>query len=402
MSALAGCVLVGLLAWGQAALASPATTSGNVLPKNCRNRVHTPPAVDSSEVPPPGSTVPPPPPVPDTPIGGKRMDGCGYVLPGGAPPLPRQLRFQSWVLFDVDTGAVLAARDPHARLRPASLAKLLLALTAVRELPRDMVVTGTHSDANMAGTRVGIGPGGKYTVDQLMHGLLMHSGNDIAHALARKLGGRETALRKENDLAHSLGALDTRIESPSGLDAPGMCTSAYDLSVIFDRVLHNPYLASILHTHTFPFPGYGDKPGFPIANDNRLLTRYPGDLGGKTGYTDDATHTYANSARRHGHQIGLIMMHNDNKLAGMYRNGRALMDYGFALQRAGTEPVGRIVHSRPDGDTRPPASTPDAQAGAATATGTGGGGNATLTALAALAALVVAASLTIVWRRRTT
>lgn len=395
------CVLVGT-AVAPAATAAPSPKPP--LPTNCRNRVHTPPAVDSSEQPAPGSTVPPPPTVPAQPVGGDRMGNCGYVLPRGAPPLPKDLRFQSWVLFEPDTGDVLAARDPHARLRPASLAKLLLALTVVRNLPKNEVVTGTHADANMAGTRVGMGPGGKYTVDALMHGLLMASGNDTAHALAGQLGGKEAALRKENTLAHSLGALDTRIEAPSGLDAPGMCTSAYDLSVIFRQVLRNPYLAGILRTETFPFPGFGGKPAFVVANDNRLLRTYPGDVGGKTGYTDDATHTYANSAQRDGHQVALIMMHNDNMLAGMYRNGRALMDYGFALEAANTRPVGRIVQQAPDRTTDALAvPTHTAEAPAATtgaAAGSTGSGAGLAWGLSLAGLLAVAGALTWTWRRR--
>lgn len=275
------------------------------------------------------------------------MGECAYVLPKGAPPLPRGLRFQSWVLFDVDSGTVLAARDPHARLRPASLAKMLLALTVARTLDRKQVVVGTRADANIEGTRVGIGPGGHYTVDQLLHGLLMHSGNDIAHAFARTLGGREQALRKENALARKFGAMDTHIASPSGLDAPGMCTSAYDLALIFNRLLHDDYLASIIHTQQFPFPGYGKKSGFVVYNDNDLLGSYAGDLGGKTGYTNDATHTFANAATRHGDTVGLIMMHNDNHLAGMYRNALALMDYGFTLASRDLPAVGKLVNGPP-------------------------------------------------------
>ncbi len=390
------CSLVGLLACG---LAVPVAAAP--LPTNCPDRVHTPKAVDSSEVPAPGSTVPAPPPVPAKPVGGEQLAGCGYVLPKGAPPLPAKLRFQSWVIFDVNSGDVLAARDPHARLRPASLAKMLLALTVARELEPGTVVIGTQADANAEGTRVGIGRGGKYTVDQLLHGLLMHSGNDIAHALAMRLGGMPQALRKENALAHSLGALDTQVESPSGLDAPGMSTSAYDLSVIFDQVLHNPYLTSLIHTRSYPFPGFGGKPGFLVINDNQLLANYPGDIGGKTGFTDDATHTYANAAERDGHKIGLIMMHNDNHLEGMYQNGLALMNYGFALAKARSPAVGRLVSANPD--KAAVAVTPTAVAAAGTAGSEGHSFSGLMTALVLVALVLIALALGLwLYRRRST
>jgi D-alanyl-D-alanine carboxypeptidase (penicillin-binding protein 5/6) len=302
-----------------------------------------PPAVDSSEALAPGQPSPTPVPLPATPAGGPRMAGCGFVLPPGAPPLPTDLAFESWVIQDLDTGAVLAARDPHARQRPASLIKLLLAQVVARELNPATPVTGTQEDANQPGTRVGIGPGGRYTVGMLVNALLMASGNDAAHALAMQLGGMRAAVDKMNALARELGAQDTRAASPSGLDAPGMSASAYDLSIIFKTDLATPLLASAMHTVRMPFPGYGTKPGYMLNNDNLLLRTYPGDMGGKVGYTTDAQQTYANAAERDGHRIALVMTRGTNHIVGRWQNARELMNYGFALESAHTAPVGYIV-----------------------------------------------------------
>src|SRR5690606_39526019 len=90
---------------------------------------------------------------------------------------------------DLDTGAVLAAQAPHARHRPASTLKVLTALTAIRSLNPDQVVQGTAEDQAIEGSKAGIGPGGQYTVRQLLAGLLLNSGNDTAQALARAMGG---------------------------------------------------------------------------------------------------------------------------------------------------------------------------------------------------------------------
>lgn len=316
-------------------LPTPATT--------CPDQVAPPSAIDASEKPSPGQSAPPPVPEPASPAGGPRMAECNYVLPPGAPPLPLDLGFESWVLQDLDSGAVLAARDPHARQRPASLIKLLLAQVVVRELDPNRPVVGTQDDADQQGTRVGIGPGGQYTVGLLLHGLLMASGNDIAHALAVQLGGVQVAVEKMNALAHQLGMADTRAASPSGLDAPGMSTSAYDLSIIFRTDLANPLIADAVHTAQLAFPGYGAKPGFVVNNDNQLLRDYPGDLGGKTGYTDDAQQTYANAAARNGHRIALVMTHGTNHLSGRWQNARELMDYGFTLENLRSAPVGQLV-----------------------------------------------------------
>lgn len=275
------------------------------------------------------------------------MAECGYVIPSGAPPLPDKLDFASWVLSDLDTGAVLAARAPHARQRPASIIKILLALVVTNHLDPDMVVVGTHADANVVGSKVGIGPSGHYTVRQLLYGLLMQSGNDAAHALARQLGGVDETVRKMDALARRLGAQDTRVARPSGLDGPGMSTSAYDESLFFRAAMRQPLLTEIFQTSSYDFPGYGDKPGYTIGNDNRLLENYPGDLGGKTGYTNDALHTYVNAAKRDGHRVALVMMRGMNHLRGMYRNADELMNYGFALEAANTRPVGHLVTAEP-------------------------------------------------------
>lgn len=309
----------------------------------CPDQVAPPPAVDSSETLAPAQPSPTPVPEPPTPAGGARMAECGYILPTGAPALPRDLGFQSWVIQDLDTGAVLAAKDPHARERPASLIKLLLAQVVARELKPATPVIGTQADANQQGTRVGIGPGGKYNVGMLVNALLMASGNDAAYALATQLGGVRQAVAKMNALAAQLGAQDTRAASPSGLDAPGMSASAYDLSIFFRLDLATPLLATAMHTTQMPFPGYADKPGYMIDNDNLLLRTYPGDIGGKVGYTTDAQQTYANAATRDGHRIALVMTRGTNHIVGRWQNARELMNYGFALEAAHTAPVGYLV-----------------------------------------------------------
>lgn len=315
--------------------------------------------------------------------------------------MPSDLGFQSWLIEDLDTGVVLAARDPHARQRPASLIKLLLALTVVRELDPKMVVVGTQEDANQEGTRVGIGVGGRYTVNQLVHALLMHSGNDAASALARSLGGVAATLDKMNALARSLGALDTRAATPSGLDAPGMATSAYDLAVIFRAALTNPLIADAVHTSVMPFPGFGGKPGFTITNDNDLLTSYPGDIGGKTGYTDDAQQTYANAAEHNGHRIALIMLRGTNHVDGRWRNAKELMDYGFTLEGLRIAAVGQIVDASPPPEalTAPPTpQRPDPLRGKPTTTmSTFGNVGGPLTAVAGAVMVLIGV---LYWRRR--
>src|ERR1700737_3999724 len=230
----------------------------------CPYQVSTPPAVDESEVPQAGDP-PQPLAVPSQPLGGDALSGGGVIAAPNTPPLPDDVSAEAWLVADLDTGDVIAAKDPHGRQRPASIIKVLVAMQAINELGVDKVVNGTADDGNAEGTRVGVDEGGTYTVFQLLHGLLMHSGNDAAHALAMQLGGMDTALNKINPLAHHLGASDTRATTPSGLDGPGMSTSAYDIGLFYRYAWQNPVFAQIVAPRTFDFPGLPARERQPAA-----------------------------------------------------------------------------------------------------------------------------------------
>ncbi|WP_084514189.1 D-alanyl-D-alanine carboxypeptidase family protein [Nocardia acidivorans] len=318
---------------------------------NCPNKTTPPAPIDTSEVPAPGESAPAPLPIPNPPIGGDRMGSCGVVLPAGAPGLPEGISATGWVVSDLDTGKVLAAKDPHGRYRPASTIKVLLADVALRVLDLNKVVTGTQEDANADGTRVGIGPGGRYTNRQLFQALIMASGNDAAHAISAQLGGDEQTVAKMNDMAYRLRALDTRAATPSGLDGPGMSTSAYDLSVLFRDAMTLPLFAELIHTEQVDFPGYPadpkntedkDHPGYPIGNDNHLLFEYDGALGGKTGYTDDARQTFVAGAERNGHRLAVTLLKADVLPFRPWEQAAKLLDYAFAL------PSGSSVGTLPE------------------------------------------------------
>ena len=312
-------------------------------------QITPPPPVDLSEVPAPGTPAPPPMRVPNRPVGGPRMGECGLVLPVGAPAPPAGISATSWLVADADSGAVLAAKDPHARHRPASTIKLLTALLAADQLPPNRVVVATQADAGQEGSRAGLGPGGCYTVRQLLTGLLLVSGNDAAHALSGQLGGVAATVEQMNELAGRLGALDTRAATPSGLDGPGMSTSAYDLALAFRQVLDRPLLTELLGTRQVDFPGFGGRPGFVLSNDNKLLRNYPGALGGKTGFTDDARHTLVDAAQRGGRRLIVVLMRGEQRPVVMSEQAARLLDYGFTLIPG--RPVGQLVDKAPPPET---------------------------------------------------
>lgn len=327
---------------------------------NCPYKVSTPPAVDSSEVPTAGDP-PLPLAVPPTPVGGNALAGCGIITAPDTPPVPGDVSAEAWLVADLDSGAVIAARDPHGRHRPASIIKVLVAMAAINELNLNKSVAGTDDDAAAEGTKVGVDAGGTYTVNQLLHGLLMHSGNDAAHALARQLGGMQMALEKINVLAAKLGGRDTRVATPSGLDGPGMSTSAYDIGLFYRYAWRNPTFADIVATRSYDFPGHGDHPGYELENDNQLLYHYPGALGGKTGYTDDAGQTFVGAANRNGRRLMAVLLHGTRQPIAPWEQAAHLLDYGFSTP-AGTE-VGSLIEPDPalaSGKDKPANRQPDA------------------------------------------
>ncbi|MFV8231847.1 D-alanyl-D-alanine carboxypeptidase [Mycolicibacterium fortuitum] len=331
-----------------AMLTAPLMTAGvaNADPApECPYKVTTPPAVDASEVPKPGEVAPGPLPVPTKTIGGEALSSCGVITAPDTPPLPNDVSAEAWMVADLDTGDIIAARDPHGRHRPASIIKVLVATAALNELNLNKLVAGTQEDANSEGTRVGVGPGGRYTINDLLHGLLMHSGNDAAHALAMQLGGWDSALQKLNILAGKLGGRDTRAATPSGLDGPGMSTSAYDIGLFYRYAWQNPAFADIVRTQTYDFPGRDGNPSYPVENDNKLLYNYPGALGGKTGYTDDAGQTFVGAAERDGRRLVAVLLKGTRVPIAPWEQAAHLLDYGFATA-PGTK-VGTLVDPDP-------------------------------------------------------
>lgn len=338
-------------------------------PNTCPYKVSTPPAVDSSEVPKAGDP-PQPLAVPATPVGGDALGSCGVVVAAGTPPLPGDVSAEAWLVADIDSGDVIAARDPHGRHRPASIIKVAIAMQAINELPLDRVIIGTQEDANAEGTKVGVDLGGRYTVNDLLHGLLMHSGNDAAHALAIAVGGAggqgdparamDVAMQKINAMAAKLGARDTRIATPSGLDGPGMSTSAYDMGLFYRYAYNNPTFANIVATRTYNFPGHpakpgetSDHPGYELENDNKLLLNYPGAIGGKTGFTDDARQTFVGAANRDGRRVMAILLRGSREPIAPWEQAAHLLDYGFATKpdtKIGTliEPDPSLIPPKPE------------------------------------------------------
>jgi serine-type D-Ala-D-Ala carboxypeptidase (penicillin-binding protein 5/6) len=290
-------------------------------------------------------------------VGGPLLASTGVVtdLPPGVPA-PPALRDVGWVLADATSGRVLAAKAPHARLRPASTLKVLTALVLVPEVAPTRLVTASPRAANADGTRVGLVPGQTYTGRQLFQGLLMASGNDAAYALAEAGGGWEATVAAMNARAAHLGAHDTVVKDPSGLDAPGQVSSAYDLALIGRAALAVPEVRAYAVTKQVRFPGRVDpktrkRGSYLVSNHNRLLYNYAGTIGLKNGYTEAAHRTYISAVSRGGHTYLLTEMYG---LDGSWRPQAAMYDWAFRYGEQ-ARPVGTLVE--PGTVTSPPTPT---------------------------------------------
>lgn len=246
--------------------------------------------------------------------------------PSGAVAIPDGPA-QAWVLADIDSGRILASRNPHEQHAPASTIKALLAMVVLDHLPLNAAIAATPAAADVECSCAGVKAGRAYTVRQLLDGLMLVSGNDAANVLADGLGGYRVAVARMNAKAASVGARSTRANSPSGLDGPGMesMTTAHDLALIYRAALRYPAFAAIVRQLSSLFPT--DDGPKKIANQNDLLERYPGTLVGKTGYTNLARNTYVAAAQRNGRRLVVAQLYGTGDL---YGQAIRLFDWGFS------------------------------------------------------------------------
>lgn len=244
------------------------------------------------------------------------------VTPPGAVAIPDGPA-QAWLLADLDSGRVLASHDPYGQHAPASTIKPLLAMVVLDNLRPDNFARANKSHTEVECSCVGLKPGQAYTTRQLLEALLMVSGNDAANMLADMLGGQQVAVAAMNRKAAAVGAKSTRAASPSGLDGPGWesITTPHDLAVIYRAALTYPLIAAIFQERSAQFPGK------TITAQNELLSRYPGTIAGKTGFTNLAHHTFAAAAQRGNRRLIVVEMHGDGDL---YGQAIGLFDWGFA------------------------------------------------------------------------
>ena len=261
------------------------------------------------------------------------------TVAGQLPPVPVEGLFtgsppdvtaQSWILYDATFDRVLAELDPDQRRAMASTTKMMTALLVVENGSRFDRVTISETAPEVGEAEVDLVAGEVWTVEQLLHAMLLGSANDAALAAAEHVGGTvERFVRLMNDRAAELGMDNTRFANPHGLDEENHFSSARDLLTLAQAFMDVEDLADIVGKREAPLPPTIDGQERTVRTTNRLLYEYPGANGVKTGYTDDAGWTLAASAERDGRMLYVVVMGSvtvDRRFA----DAAALLDYGFS------------------------------------------------------------------------
>ena len=251
-----------------------------------------------------------------------------YELAPMAPPAP-VIKARSAVLVDLDSGKTLYQVDPQGRHAPASLTKVVTALVALDHLRLDQTVTVPVSINQLPwdSTRMGLRPGERLTVRELLDGLFLNSGNDAAITLSDAAMPRATFVGLMNAKAATLGMADTHFANPIGLDDPAHYTSSADLARASAELIRRfPDVAAIAATPSLTLPATATHHDYALYNLNELLRKYPGATGLKTGWTGHAGGCLIATATRDGRHLMVVLLASPR----IFDEAAALLDYGFA------------------------------------------------------------------------
>jgi D-alanyl-D-alanine carboxypeptidase len=229
---------------------------------------------------------------------------------GDAPP-PNVSALYVAVVDDA-SGQMLYGEQPNVAVPQASTTKIATTIVALERAPDlarriKVSVSASAMAARDGSSTLGIEPGRTVSLDTLLYGMMLPSGNDAAEQVALSLAdSREEFVGWMNDEAAALGLTETHFANPSGMDAPGHYSSAYDMAMLARYAMRNATFRALVGTSSY----VGDN--FPMRNLNRFLDLYPGADGVKIGYTDLAQKTIVASVVRDGHRVYVSLMHSSD------------------------------------------------------------------------------------------
>ncbi len=245
------------------------------------------------------------------------------------PPAPGLPAIRSYALMDYSTGQVIAAKSEHMKLAPASLTKLMTAYLTYQSLQGGTLTLNeqipiSNTAWKAGGSSMFVQPGLPVTVDQLLHGLLIDSGNDAAVALAEAVGGSQSGfVTLMNDAAQRLGLTDTHYSNVDGLPDPNLYTSALDVALLSRALLQQyPQITKITAEKSYTYNKITQRSWNPV------LFRDPTADGLKTGLTDASGYCIDATALRNGRRLIAVVMGGPS-WSGSTNAVEALLDYGY-------------------------------------------------------------------------
>lgn len=231
----------------------------------------------------------------------------------------------SAILMDMDSGRVLYERNAGARMLIASTTKIMTALVAIRDGTLSDTVKVSREAAYTEGSSMYLKEGEELTLETLLYGLLLCSGNDAAVAVAEHVAGSVGRfVERMNETALALGMEDTSFANPNGLDEENHYSTARDMALLACAAMRNETLVRIASTRTVSIGGR------TMTNHNKLLSLMDGCVGLKTGYTRAAGRTLVSCAERNGQRLVAVTLQDGNDWA----DHQSLYEYGFAAYPA--------------------------------------------------------------------
>jgi serine-type D-Ala-D-Ala carboxypeptidase (penicillin-binding protein 5/6) len=222
-------------------------------------------------------------------------------------------RATSAILMEADTGTVLFEKNAHEKLPPASITKVMTLLLIMEALDRGEIkltdkVRTSERAASMGGSQIFLQPGEEMTVDDMIKGIAIASGNDASVAMAEHLGGTEEAfVARMNERAKQLGMKNTHFVNSNGLPAPEHYSSAMDIAIMSRELLKHELITKYTGTYQDYLRKDSDNP-FWLVNTNRLVRFYEGVDGLKTGYTSEAKYCLTATAKRNNMRVIAVVM----------------------------------------------------------------------------------------------
>ena len=233
----------------------------------------------------------------------------------------------SAILVDVDSGRILYEKDIDKKMRIASLTKIMTAIIAIEHGNLKDFVTTSDNAFGVEGSSIYLKKGEKMSLENMLYGLMLRSGNDAAVAIAEHIGGSvEGFVYLMNEKAAYLGMNHSHFMNPNGLDHKEHYSTARDMAILTSYALKNPVFKEIVSTKVKTAPLEGEKWDRKWTNKNKLLQMYPYANGVKTGYTKLAKRTLASAAYKDGLQLATITLNDGNDWSDSIR----LFEYGFS------------------------------------------------------------------------